>query len=136
MLDKYVNPLKTTVRVRSFKEKLVFSILENEIGSSWQCLIFEPVLDNKRPNLSVTRATHISFLLTIQIHHQEKRLGELIKGSPQGKCFDHVSNSLNLFFKKMFGDLSLENLYVWIMGLKIWPAFILIVLTQNCHNTE
>ena len=31
---------------------------------------------------------------------------------------------------------SLENLYVWIMGLKIWPAFILIVLTQNCHNTE
>ena len=32
--------------------------------------------------------------------NQEKRLRELMKWSPKGKCFDLLSNSLNEFFKK------------------------------------
>ena len=48
--------------------------------------------------------TKVNFLLTISIHYQKKRLLDLIKWSPQGKCFDLLSNSLNLFFKEMYGD--------------------------------
>ena len=39
------------------------------------------------------------------------KLWELIIWSPQGKCFDLLSNSLNSFFKEML-EISLENLYV------------------------
>ena len=31
----------------------------------------------------------------ISIHDHEKWLGELIESSPQGKCFDLLTNSLN-----------------------------------------
>ena len=48
--------------------------------------------------------TNINFLLTISIDCQEIRLWELIKWSPKRKCFDLLSNSLNLFFKEMYRD--------------------------------
>ena len=32
------------------------------------------------------------------------KLWELIKGSPERKCLDLLSNSLNSFFKEMYGD--------------------------------
>ena len=48
--------------------------------------------------------TNINFLLTISIHCQEIRLWELIKWSPKRKCFDLLSNSLNLSFKEMYRD--------------------------------
>lgn len=48
--------------------------------------------------------TNINFLLTISIHSQEIRLGNLIKSSPTRKCLDLISNSLNAFFKEIYGD--------------------------------
>ena len=48
--------------------------------------------------------TNINFLLTISIDCQEIRLWELIIWSPKRKCLDLLSNSLNLFFKEMYGD--------------------------------
>ena len=39
------------------------------------------------PSLSSQGVTNVSFVLTISIHSQEKRLGELIKWSPKGKIF-------------------------------------------------
>ena len=47
---------------------------------------------------------NINCLLTISIHCQEIRLWELITWSPKRKCFDLLSNSLNLFFKEMYRD--------------------------------
>ena len=54
--------------------------------------------------LKVLRVTKIHFLLTISIHCQEIRLWRVIKWSPKRKCLDHLSNSLNTFFKEMSGD--------------------------------
>ena len=54
--------------------------------------------------LWVPIVTNINFLLPISIHCQEIRLWELIKWSPRRKCFDPLSNSLNLFFKEMYRD--------------------------------
>ena len=48
--------------------------------------------------------TNINFLLMISIQCQEIRLCELIKWSPKRKCLDLLSNSLNSFFKEMYGD--------------------------------
>ena len=48
--------------------------------------------------------TNINFLLTISIQCQEIRFWESIKWSPKRKCFDLLSNSLNLFFKEMHRD--------------------------------
>ena len=61
--------------------------------------------------LKVLRVTKIHFLLTISIHCQEIRLWRIIKWSPKRKCLDHLSNSLNTFFRKCL-EISLENLYV------------------------
>ena len=41
------------------------------------------------------RITNIKFLLTIYIHHKEKKLWELTKCSLKGKCFDLWANSLS-----------------------------------------
>ena len=46
----------------------------------------------------------INFLKTISLHNQENRLGELMKKLPKRKCFDLLSNSLNLFFMEMYKD--------------------------------
>ena len=62
---------------------------------------------------------NINFLLTISIQCQEIRLWKLIKWSPHRKCFDLLSNSLNLFFMKMCIETSLENLYVNIGAKRI-----------------
>ena len=42
--------------------------------------------------------------MEISIHDHEKWLGELIKSSPQGKCFDLLTNSLNEFCKEKYRD--------------------------------
>ena len=55
-------------------------------------------------SVQVQRVTNINFLLTISVHNQKKRLWESIKWSSKGKCFDLLSNSLNSFFNKMYGD--------------------------------
>ena len=60
--------------------------------------------------------TNINFLLTISIQCQEIRLWELIKWSPKRKCYDLLSNSLNLFFKEMYR--SVWRIWLWILGLK------------------
>ena len=51
----------------------------------------------------VPRVTKVNFLLTVYIHNQEKMLRELLKWSPDGKGFDLQTNSLNQFFKEMYG---------------------------------
>ena len=48
--------------------------------------------------------TNINFLLTISIQCQEIRLWELTKWSSKRKCFDLLSNPLNLSMKEMYGD--------------------------------
>ena len=50
--------------------------------------------------------TKINFLLTI--NNQKKRLRELTKRSPRGKCFDLISNSLNLLLKECI-KINMEN---------------------------
>ena len=42
------------------------------------------------------------------IHHEQKRLEELINLSPQEKRFDRLLNSLNLFSKEMYENQSGE----------------------------
>ena len=59
--------------------------------------------------------TNINFLPTTSIRHQEKRLWELIKWSPKGKCFDLLSNSFNLFLRKSI-EVSLKNCK-WILRI-------------------
>ena len=54
--------------------------------------------------IRVPRVTNINFLLTTLIRNQEKRVGEFIKWSPKGKCFDLWTNSLNQFLKEMYRD--------------------------------
>ena len=67
----------------------------------------------------VPRVININFLLIIPIHYQKKRLWDLIKWSaPPRKCFDHLSNSLNYFFKEMYRD-QLEPTCMWILGLRV-----------------
>ena len=60
--------------------------------------------------------TKINFLPVISIQCQEIRLWELIKWSPKRKCYDLLSNSLNLFFKEMYR--SVWRICLWILGLK------------------
>ena len=60
--------------------------------------------------------TNINFLLTISIQCQEIRLWELIKWSPKRKCYDLLSNPLNLFCKEMYR--SVWRIWLWILGLK------------------
>ena len=69
------------------------------------------VTNGKQPKISrywltllVPRVAKINFLLMTSIHWQEIRLWEAIKRSPNRKCLDRLSNSLNQFFKKMYGD--------------------------------
>ena len=52
--------------------------------------------------------TNINFLQTKSVHNQWKRLRELVEWSPKGKCFDLLSNSPNLFSKKMYREQSGE----------------------------
>ena len=58
-------------------------------------------------NGKVLRVMDINFLLTISRQSREKvvRINWLITN---GKCFDLLSNSLNWFFKEMYGDQSGE----------------------------
>ena len=64
----------------------------------------------------------INFLKTISLHNQENRLGELMKKLPKRKCFDLLSNSLNLFFMEMYKDQfgEFECGYWSLMGQKIY----------------
>ena len=55
------------------------------------------------PGLSPDSDQH-QFLLKISIDNQRERLWELIKWSPQRKCFDLSSNSLSSFFKEKYRD--------------------------------
>ena len=67
--------------------------------------------------------TNINFLLTISIQFQEIRLWELIKWSPERKCFNLLSNSLNSFFKEMYRDQFGEFVHVhW--SLKGWHSIV------------
>ena len=67
--------------------------------------------------------TNINFLLTISIQFQEIRLWELIKWSPERKCFNLLSNSLNSFFKEMYRDQFGEFVHVhW--SLKDWHSIV------------
>ena len=59
----------------------------------------------------------INFLLPISLHCQEIRLWELIKWSLKRKCLDLLSNSLNTFSRKIYGDQSGEFVCVY-WGLK------------------
>ena len=64
----------------------------------------------------------INFLKTISLHNQENRLGELMKKLPKRKCFDLLSNSLNLFFTEMYKDQfgEFECGYWGLKGQKIY----------------
>ena len=64
--------------------------------------------------LLVPVVTNINLLLTMSIHCQEIRLWAL-KWSPKKKCFDLLSNSVNLFFKEMYRD---QGICMWILGHK------------------
>ena len=68
--------------------------------------------------------TNTNFLLTISIPCQEIRLWELMKWSLKRKCFDLLSNSLNLFFKEMYRD-QFGELVCGYCGLLVWKK-------QNC----
>ena len=52
--------------------------------------------------IQVPKVINTNFLKTISLHNQENRLGELMKKLPKRKCFDLLSNSLNLFFMEMY----------------------------------
>ena len=58
----------------------------------------------KKFTLQVPIVKNSNFLLMISIHCHEIRLWELIKWSPERKCLDLLSNSLNSFFKEMCRD--------------------------------
>ena len=59
------------------------------------------------------RLTNISFLPTISMHNQEKRFEESFC-SPKEKCFDLLSKSLNEFLMAMYGEMTLENLGIYL----------------------
>ena len=63
----------------------------------------------------VPQVTNISFLPTTSIHHQEKRLGELMKWSPIN-CFDLWSHFLKLF---LYGNVqrSVMRIFWTVSGL-------------------
>ena len=61
--------------------------------------------------LSVPRVTKISFLQTISIHHQEKRLGEL-RNDEQRRNALIFYQVLSTDFIRQFMDTSAENLYL------------------------
>ena len=72
------------------------------------------VTDYARPNTLtnyVPKVININFLITISLHNKENKSGELMKKLPKRKCFELLSNSLNLFFMECI-EISLENLYV------------------------
>ena len=54
--------------------------------------------------IQVPKVININFLITISLHNQENRLGELMKKLPKRKCFDLLANSLHLFFMEMYRD--------------------------------
>ena len=66
----------------------------------------------------------------MSINNQEKRLRELTKWSPRRKCFDLLSNSLNLFFMEMYEDQFGEFVggYWGHKGLRAQPTF----LSSSC----
>ena len=61
--------------------------------------------DNKYLVYSKTNII-LNFLLKISILNHKESLEELIKWSPIEKFVDLLWNSLNLFFKEMYGDQS------------------------------
>ena len=61
--------------------------------------------------------TKVNFLPTISRHNLKKMLWELMRWSSAGKCFDQQTNSLNLFFNEMYGDLWGEFVFAY-WGLK------------------
>ena len=67
--------------------------------------------------IQVPKVININFLITISLHNQVNRLGELMKKLPKRKCFDLLSNSLNLFFMEMYRDKFGEFVCVY-RGLK------------------
>ena len=74
------------------------------VERDWMSFIFLfPSYSQTPLTLWVPMVTNINFLLTMSIHCQEKRLWELIKWSPKWKCIDLLWNSLNSFFKEMYG---------------------------------
>ena len=66
--------------------------------------------------IEVPKVINTNLLLTMSIRNEKKRLGELSKWSPKGKCIDLLSNSLwkNSWRKCM--EISLPNLYEDIGG--------------------
>ena len=93
-------------------------------------------------SVQVQRVTNINFFLTISVHNQKKRLWESIKWSPKGKCFDLLSNSLNSFFNKMYGDQTGEfvsgywglfNNIIWIFQSFQSFKVLLILLLSNLN---
>ena len=66
--------------------------------------------------IEVPKVINTNLLLTMSIRNEKKRLGELSKWSPKGKCIDLLSNSLwkNSWRKCM--EISLGNLYEDIGG--------------------
>ena len=47
------------------------------------------------------------------MHNQEKRFEESFY-SPKEKCFDLLSKSLNEFLMEMYGEMTLENLGIYL----------------------
>ena len=93
-------------------------------------------------SVQVQRVTNINFVLTISVHNQKKRLWESIKWSPRGKCFDLLSNSLNSFFNKMYGEQTGEfvsgywglfNNIIWIFQSFQSFKVLLILLLSNLN---
>ena len=76
----------------------------------------------------------INFLKTISLHNQENRLGELMKKLPKRKCFDLLSNSLNLFLMEMYRDQFGEFVcrYWGLKGQKIYEIKINKGMSYSC----
>ena len=82
-----------------------------------QTTVLRAVLIQVAGYLFKTQEWKVNFLLTKSIHNQEKMLWKLMKWSPDGQSFHLETNSLNQFFKEMYGDQSGE-LCIWIFGFK------------------
>ena len=67
--------------------------------------------------------TNINFLLTLSKHNQEKKLWEFMKKSSKGKCFDLLSNSLNVFFMESCRDQFTEFVFGYWATVKPGQAF-------------
>ena len=80
--------------------------------------------------------TNIDFLLMIPVRCQETRIWELIKWSTKRKFLDLLSNSLNTFFKVMYGDQFGEFVCGYWMGLKglKWKRYLLAALGVEITN--